>query len=82
MKLVLIMTSMRREKKDRYWQCVCGGDHTDQRYRDGSKGSEGSEGSLSIVRDRKRSGGSEKLRMGESWATIGNWEFGNLKFED
>ena len=76
------MTSMRRERKDRYWQCVCGGDHTDQRYRDGSKGSEGSEGSLPIVRDRKRSEGSEKLRMGESWDTIGNWEFGNLKFED
>ena len=43
--LVLTMTSMRRERKDRYWQCVCGGDHTDQRYRDGSKGSEGSTGS-------------------------------------
>ena len=47
-KLVLTMTSMRRERKDRYWQCVCGGDHTDQRYRDGSKGSEGSEGSEGI----------------------------------
>ena len=29
--LVLTMTSMRRERKDRYCQCVCGGDHTDQR---------------------------------------------------
>ena len=28
--------------------CVCEGDHTDQRYRDGSKGSEGSEGSEGI----------------------------------
>ena len=46
--LVLTMISMRRERKDRYWQCACGGDHTDQRYRDGSKGSEGSEGSEGI----------------------------------
>ena len=61
------MISMRRERKDRYWQCVCLGDHTDQRYRDGSKGSEGSEGSEGsppIVRDRKRSEGSEKLKDG------------------
>ena len=52
---------------------------TDRRDRRDRKGSEGS---LPIVRDRKRSEGSEKLRMGESWDTIGNWELGNLKFED
>ena len=55
---------------------------TDRRDRRDRRDRKGSEGSLSIVRDRKRSEGSEKLRMGESWATIGNWEFGNLKFED
>ena len=48
---------------------------TDRRDRRDRKGSEGSP---PIVRDRKRSEGSEKLRMGESWDTIGNlgiWEF-------
>ena len=89
MELVLIMTSMRRERKDKYWQCVCvkeitriRGIGTDRRDRRDRRDRKGSEGSLPIVRDRKRSEGSEKLRMGESWDTIGNWEFGNLKFED
>ena len=45
----------------------------------------GSEGSLPIVRDRKRSEGSEKLKngrgLGYNWK-LGNWEFGNLKFEN
>ena len=58
---------------------VTGMDRRDRRDRSDRKGSEGS---LPIVRDRKRSEGSEKLRMGESWDTIGNWEYGNLKFED
>ena len=55
---------------------IIGTDRRDRRDR------KESDGSLPIVRDRKRSEGSEKLRMGESWDTIGNWEFGNLKFED
>ena len=54
----------------------------DRRDRRDRRDRKGSEGSLPIVRDRKRSEGSEKLRMGESWDTIGNWEFGNLKLED
>ena len=54
----------------------------DRRDRRDRRDRKGSEGSLPIVRDRKRSEGSEKLRMGESWDKIGNWEFGNLKFED
>ena len=75
--------------------CVCGGDHTTQRYRDGSKGlsgriegiggigrdRKGSEGSLPIVRDRKRSEVSEKLKNGRglryNWK-LGNWELGKL----
>ena len=94
--LVLTMISMRRERKDRYWQCVCveeitrirgiGTDRRDRRDRTGL------EGSLPIVRDRKRSEGSEKLKngrgLGYNWklgnweiGKLGNWEFGNLKFE-
>ena len=65
--------------------CVCveeipriRGIGTDRRDRRDRRDRKGSEGSLPIVRDRKRSEGSEKLRMGEGWDTIGNWEFGNL----
>ena len=65
--LVLTMTSMRGERKDKYWQCVCvcvcveeitrlRGIGTDRRdYRDGSKGSEGSEGIGRIASDREGS---------------------------
>ena len=74
--------------------CVCGGDHTDQRYRDGSNGSEGSEGSEGIgrdhkgsegsppiVRDRKRSELSEKLKDGRDLQLeIG--KLGNWEFEN
>ena len=59
--LVLTMISMRRERKDRYWQCVCveeitriRGIGTDRRDRK-SKGSEGSEGVGGIASDREGS---------------------------
>ena len=58
---------------------IIGTDRRDRRDR------KGSEGSLPIVRDRKRSEGSEKLKngrgLGYNWK-LGNWEFGNLKFEN
>ena len=65
------MTSMRRERKDRYWQCVfveeitrIRGIGTDRRDRRDRRDRKGSEGSPPIVRDRKRSEGSEKLKDG------------------
>ena len=60
---------------------IIGTDRKDRRDR---------KGSLPIVRDRKRSEGSEKLKNGrvlaDNWKLgiweFGNWEFGNLKFEN
>ena len=51
----------------------------DRRDRRDRRDRKGSEESLPIVRDRKRSEGSEKLRMGESLDTIGNWKFENTQ---
>ena len=94
-KLVLTMISMRRERKDRYWQCVCvcvveitriRGIGTDRRDRRDRRDRKGSEGSPPIVRDRKRSEISEKLKDGRDLqleiGKLGNWEIGNLKIED
>ena len=80
------MTSMRRERKDKYWQCVCvkeitriRGIGTDRRDRRDRRDRKGSEGSLPIVRDRKRSEGS----VGEGSDTGNNTgirEFENSQF--
>ena len=96
MELVLTMISMRRERKDRYWQCVCveeitriRGIGTDRRDRRDRKGSEGS---LPIVRDRKRSEGSvgegsdtgnnTGIREFENSQFSNSQEIGNLKIEN
>ena len=86
MELVLTMISMRRERKDRYWQCVCveeitriRGIGTDRRDRRDRRDRKGSEGSLPIVRDRKRSEGSEKLKNGRGLGY--NWKLGIWEFE-
>ena len=79
------MTSMRRERKDRYWQCVCVEEITrirgigmDRRDRRDRRDRKGSEGSLPIVRDRKRSEGSEKFKNVRGFGynrKLGNWKF-------
>ena len=85
MELVLTMISMRRERKDRYWQCVCveeitriRGIGTDRRDRRDRRDRKGSEGSPPIVRDRKRSEGSEKFKNVRGFGY--NRKLGNLKF--
>ena len=55
---------------------------TDRRDRRDRRDRKGSEGSPPIVRDRKRSELSEKLKDGRGLITIGNREIGNLKIED
>ena len=54
---------------------------TDRRDRRDRRDRKGSEGSLPIVRDRKRSEGSEKLKDGRGLqleiGKLGNWEFEN-----
>ena len=81
MELVLTMISMRRERKDRIR-----GIGTDRRDRRDRRDRKGSEGSPPIVRDRKRSELSEKLKNGGDLqleiGKLGNWEIGNLKIED
>ena len=57
----------------------------DRRDRRDRRDRKGSEGSLPIVRVRKRSEGSEKLKNGRGLGynrKLGNWEIGNLKIED
>ena len=76
MELVLTMISMRRERKDRIR-----GIGTDRRDRRDRRDRKGSEGSPPIVRDRKRSELSEKLKDGRGLqleiGKLGNWEFEN-----
>ena len=59
---------------------------TDRRDRRDRRDRKGSEGSPPIVRDRKRSELSEKLKDGRDLqleiGKLGNWEIGNLKIED
>ena len=75
--LVLTMISMRRERKDRIR-----GIGTDRRDRRDRRDRKGSEGSPPIVRDRKRSELSEKLKDGRDLqleiGKLGNWEIGKL----
>ena len=83
MELVLTMTSMRGERERTDIGSVfveeitlIRGIGTDRRDRRDRRDRKGSEGSLPIVRDRKRSEGSEKLKNGRGLGY--NWKFGNL----
>ena len=73
--LVLTMTSMRGERKDKYWQCVCGGDHTAQ-GRLGWLGWLGRLGWLGWLERRRRLGRLGRFGRG---GKLDNWEIGKLE---